>query len=157
MLSDMLPILMRAFRMCQEAGGSNNGPILLHLNGSGIDHGHAGLVYSGGILDTFGSLVLDRLGVGQPDVGDEERDDERGGGDAHTDDDQETLSLVVGASDGDTLRSPGQVRFDERSGILVGGGGERRVGKIRLELSRDLVRPDACKAAESLLVTFGFK
>jgi hypothetical protein len=49
----------------------------------------------------------------------------------------------VRTGDGETFRSPGYVGLDERRRVLVGGGGEGRVGEILLELSRDFVRPDA--------------
>lgn len=116
---------------------------LLHLSGPGIENRRTSLVHLGRILDTLGRLVLDRLSIRQPDVGEEERDDERGGRDGHSYDDEQTLRLVVRSGDGETFRSPGDVGLDERRRVLVGGCGEGRVGEIFLELSGDFVRPDA--------------
>lgn len=116
---------------------------LLHLSGPRIENGRASLVHLGRILDTFRGLVLDRLSVRQPDVGEEKRYDERRSRDGHSYDDEQTLRLVVRTGDGETFRSPGYVGLDERRRVLVGGGGEGRVGEILLELSRDFVRPDA--------------
>lgn len=116
---------------------------LLHLSGSRIENGRASLVHLGGILDTFGRLVLDGLSVRQPDVREEQRDDERRSRDGHSYDDEQTLRLVVRSGDSEPFRCTRDVRLDERRRILVGGGGEGRVGEILLELSGDFVRPDA--------------
>lgn len=116
---------------------------LLHLSGPRIENGRTRLVHLGRILDTLGRLVLDRLSIWQPDVRKEQRDDERRSRDGHPYDDEQTLRLVVRAGDGETLRSPGDVRLDERRRVLVGGRGEGRVGEVLLKLSGDFVRPDA--------------
>lgn len=122
---------------------------LLHLSGPGIENRRTSLVHLGRILDTLGRLVLDRLSVRQPDVGEEERDDERRSRDGHSYNDEQTLRLVVRSGDGEAFRRTGDVGLDERRRILVGGCGEGRVGEILLELSGDFIGPDAYMAKQN--------
>lgn len=109
-----------------------------------MNNGHAGLVQLSRPLDAFGVFVLDGLGVGQPDVGEEERDDESGGGYAHPGDDEHSLGLVVGSSDGHTLGRTRRIAEDELGRVCISLRGQGRVGKVSLELVGYFVGPDSC-------------
>ena len=110
---------------------------------NGLDDGTTSLVHPGRVLGILRDLVLDGLGVRKPDVGDEERDDEGGGRNAHADDDEESLGFVVGTSDSDTLGGAGRVTKDEFGRVGVRLRSQGRVGKVSLELFRYFVGPNS--------------